>query len=92
MAKKLTAESAQNIYDQIDAKLQEPQFNPRQLYEQFNIEWHGPQGNVTHEDDVTGGYITGVIGITEEDFGFPRLQRQQGDIGTFQSPGLRYRQ
>ena len=35
---KLTGESAQAVYDQIEAKLQEPQFNPRRLYEQFNIE------------------------------------------------------
>jgi glucuronate isomerase len=35
---KLTAESAQDIYDRISAKLESPQFQPRQLYEQFNIE------------------------------------------------------
>lgn len=38
VTEKLTTESAQTIYDQIEAKLREPQFNPRQLYEQFNIE------------------------------------------------------
>ncbi|MCD6290231.1 MAG: glucuronate isomerase, partial [Anaerolineae bacterium] len=35
---KLTGESAQAIYDQIDAKLKSPEFKPRKLYEQFNIE------------------------------------------------------
>ena len=35
---KLTAKSAQAVYDQIEAKLQEPQFNPRRLFKQFNIE------------------------------------------------------
>ncbi|HEY84689.1 MAG TPA: glucuronate isomerase [Chloroflexi bacterium] len=35
---KLTGESAQDIYDQIAAKLASPDFNPRKLYEQFNIE------------------------------------------------------
>jgi glucuronate isomerase len=35
---KLTGESAQDIYDQIAAKLAAPEFRPRQLYEQFNIE------------------------------------------------------
>jgi glucuronate isomerase len=35
---KLTGESAQDIYDQIEAKLASPEFRPRRLYEQFNIE------------------------------------------------------
>lgn len=35
---KLTAESAQDIYDKIAAKLAEPDFTPRHLFEQFNIE------------------------------------------------------
>ncbi len=35
---KLTGETAQAIYDQIDAKLKSPEFKPRRLYEQFNIE------------------------------------------------------
>jgi glucuronate isomerase len=35
---KLTAESAQDIYDQIAAKLESPEFRPRRLFEQFNIE------------------------------------------------------
>jgi glucuronate isomerase len=38
LRQKLTAENAQDIYDQIDEKLRSPQFNPRRLYEQFNIE------------------------------------------------------
>jgi len=35
---KLTGKTAQAIYDQIDAKLKSPEFKPRRLYEQFNIE------------------------------------------------------
>lgn len=35
---KLTGESAQDIYDQIAAKLTAPDFTPRRLFEQFNIE------------------------------------------------------
>jgi glucuronate isomerase len=35
---KLTGETAQAIYDQIEAKLKSPDFKPRALYEQFNIE------------------------------------------------------
>ncbi len=35
---KLTAESAQRIYDQIAAQLATPEFSPRRLYERFNIE------------------------------------------------------
>lgn len=35
---KLTAESAQRIYDQIEAQLRSPEFKPRRLYERFNIE------------------------------------------------------
>ncbi len=35
---KLNGESAQGIYDQIAAKLESPEFRPRRLYEQFNIE------------------------------------------------------
>jgi len=35
---KLNGRSAQAIYDQIDTKLKEPNFTPRRLYEQFNIE------------------------------------------------------
>ncbi|MBX2999904.1 MAG: glucuronate isomerase [Caldilineaceae bacterium] len=35
---KLTGENAQAIYDQIDEKLRSPQFNPRRMYEDFNIE------------------------------------------------------
>ncbi len=35
---KLTGESAQDIYDQIATKLESPEFRPRRLYEQFNIE------------------------------------------------------
>lgn len=35
---KLTGESAQDIYDQIADKLTAPDFTPRRLFEQFNIE------------------------------------------------------
>lgn len=35
---KLTSENAQQVYDQIDAKLKSPEFQPRRLHEQFNIE------------------------------------------------------
>jgi len=35
---KLTGESAQDIYDQIADQLESPQFRPRKLFEQFNIE------------------------------------------------------
>lgn len=34
----LTGESAQRIYDQIEAQLAQPEFRPRQLFERFNIE------------------------------------------------------
>jgi len=35
---KLTGETAQAIYDQVEAKLAMPEFRPRALFEQFNIE------------------------------------------------------
>ncbi len=35
---RLTGETAQEIYDQIAEKLEAPEFRPRRLYEQFNIE------------------------------------------------------
>ena len=35
---KLTGETAQAIYDQIEAKLATPEFRPRALFERFNIE------------------------------------------------------
>jgi glucuronate isomerase len=35
---KLTAESAQSVYDQIAAALETPEFRPRALFERFNIE------------------------------------------------------
>ena len=35
---KLSGANAQEIYDQIDAKLKSPEFSPRKLYERFNIE------------------------------------------------------
>jgi len=35
---KLTGETAQEVYDQIAAKLATPKFRPRALFEQFNIE------------------------------------------------------
>src|SRR5918911_1351532 len=35
---RLTAESAQEIYDQIAACLEQPEFRPRRLFERFNIE------------------------------------------------------
>jgi glucuronate isomerase len=35
---KLTGESAQDIYDQIMAKLATPEFRPRRMFERFNIE------------------------------------------------------
>ena len=35
---KLNGASAQGIYDQIEAKLQSPEFSPRVLYDRFNIE------------------------------------------------------
>jgi len=38
VTEKLNAANAQAIYDQIDEKLQSPEFSPRQLFERFNIE------------------------------------------------------
>jgi len=38
ITEKLTSANAQDFYDQIDKKLQSPDFRPRMLYEQFNIE------------------------------------------------------
>jgi glucuronate isomerase len=35
---KLTGESAQDIYNQIAARLESPEFRPRKLFERFNIE------------------------------------------------------
>jgi glucuronate isomerase len=35
---RLTAESAQDIYDQIADSLEQPEFRPRRLFERFNIE------------------------------------------------------
>lgn len=35
---KLNSENAQPIYDQIDAQLKEADFNPRRMFERFNIE------------------------------------------------------
>ncbi|MFN2246193.1 MAG: glucuronate isomerase [Candidatus Promineifilaceae bacterium] len=36
--KKLTGDTAQDIYDQIDEKLKSPEFRPRALFDRFNIE------------------------------------------------------
>jgi glucuronate isomerase len=38
VTEKLNSDSAQDIYDQIDAKLQSREFKPRTLYDLFNIE------------------------------------------------------
>ena len=38
VTEKLTAESAQRIYDQVEAKLATPEFRPRALFERFGIE------------------------------------------------------
>ncbi len=38
VTEKLCSANAQAVYDQIDAKLQSPEFSPRALYDQFNIE------------------------------------------------------
>lgn len=38
ITEKLTGANAQEIYDHIDAKIKSPEFKPRELYEQFNIE------------------------------------------------------
>lgn len=38
IGEKLTAQNAQEIYDHIDARLKSPEFNPRALFKQFNIE------------------------------------------------------
>jgi glucuronate isomerase len=38
ISKKLNTSNAQDIYDQIDAKLKSPAFRPRKLFERFNIE------------------------------------------------------
>jgi glucuronate isomerase len=35
---KLTSETAQDVYTQIEQQLNKPEFTPRKLYEQFNIE------------------------------------------------------
>jgi glucuronate isomerase len=35
---KITSASAQHLYDAIDAQLQRPEFQPRRLFERFNIE------------------------------------------------------
>ncbi len=35
---KLTSETAQDIYDEIDARLKTPEFRPRALFQRFNIE------------------------------------------------------
>lgn len=38
VTEKLTGESAQRIYDHIEAKLAEPDFTPRALFKRFNVE------------------------------------------------------
>ena len=38
ITEKLSSQNAQEIYDQIDAKLKSPEFKPRALFKQFNIE------------------------------------------------------
>jgi glucuronate isomerase len=38
ITEKLTEDNAQEIYDHIERKLKSPEFKPRKLYEQFNIE------------------------------------------------------
>jgi glucuronate isomerase len=38
VTEKLTGDNAQEIYDHIDARLKSPEFKPRGLYKQFNIE------------------------------------------------------
>ena len=35
---KLTGQTAQRIYDQIETKLKSPEFRPRALFKRFNIE------------------------------------------------------
>jgi glucuronate isomerase len=35
---KLNADTAQDIYDQVEARLRSPEFRPRRLFEEFNIE------------------------------------------------------
>jgi glucuronate isomerase len=38
ITEKLTGDNAQEVYDHIDRKLKSPEFKPRKLFEQFNIE------------------------------------------------------
>jgi len=38
ITEKLSGDNAQEIYDQIDARLKSPEFRPRQMFERFNIE------------------------------------------------------
>jgi glucuronate isomerase len=38
VTKKLTSETAQEIYDQVAAQLESPKFRPRKLYERFRLE------------------------------------------------------
>jgi glucuronate isomerase len=38
ITEKLTGDNAQEMYDRIDRKLKSPEFKPRKLFEQFNIE------------------------------------------------------
>ena len=35
---KLTAETAQSVYDELEARLSQPEFRPRALFERFNLE------------------------------------------------------
>jgi glucuronate isomerase len=38
LEEKLSGETAQTIYDQIDEQIKSPEFSPRRLYDQFNLE------------------------------------------------------
>jgi len=38
VAEKFTSENAQEVYDLVESKLKSPEFNPRALYQRFNIE------------------------------------------------------
>ncbi|MBC7814034.1 MAG: glucuronate isomerase [Burkholderiales bacterium] len=66
ISEKLTADSAQSIYDQIAEKLAQPEFQPRRLFERFNIEVLATTDHATstlkyHQDLKDSGWTGRVI-------------------------------
>jgi len=82
---KLSTGSAQEIYDQIEAKLASPEFTPRALYERFNIEVCGYQSVGAAPGDscfrLAGRYSPHFPTGRADQPGYPRLARADRKAG-----------